>query len=112
MRNLSAPGFFFPVAIAVTVKVNIWYCCYWASAREYSPGFITYFSFNCFRVMLNRVGKYPIRDSISLTLADWSTQVQHASGPPQWRTADAEIRIPPVENPELKVLPLKPGVGQ
>ena len=31
----------------------------------------------------------------------------------QWGTADAEIQVPSVENPELsKVLPLKPGVGQ
>ena len=32
---------------------------------------------------------------------------------PQWGTADAEIKVPSVENSELpKVLPLKPGVGQ
>ena len=32
---------------------------------------------------------------------------------PQWVTADAEIKVPSVENPELThVLPLKLGVGQ
>ena len=30
---------------------------------------------------------------------------------PQWGTADAEIEDPSVENPELKVLPSKPGAG-
>ena len=34
--------------------------------------------------------------------------------PPQWGAADAEIKVPPGENIELrlKVLPLKPGVDQ
>ena len=31
---------------------------------------------------------------------------------PQWGAADAEIKVPSGENTELKVLPLKPGVGQ
>ena len=31
---------------------------------------------------------------------------------PQWGAADAEIKVPSDENTELKVLPLKPGVGQ
>ena len=32
---------------------------------------------------------------------------------PLWGTADAEIKVPSVENPELKkVLPLKPKIGQ
>ena len=31
---------------------------------------------------------------------------------PQWGAADAGIKVPSVENTELKVLPLKPGVGQ
>ena len=31
---------------------------------------------------------------------------------PQWGTADAEIKVPSVENPELtNVNPLKPGAG-
>ena len=30
----------------------------------------------------------------------------------QWAAADSEIKVPSVENTELKVLPLKPGVGQ
>ena len=33
--------------------------------------------------------------------------------PPQWGAADAEVKVPSVENTELKgSLPLKPGVGQ
>ena len=31
---------------------------------------------------------------------------------PQWGAAEAEIKVPPGENTELQVLPLKPGVGQ
>ena len=32
--------------------------------------------------------------------------------PPPWGAADAEIKVPSVENTELKRSPLKPGVGQ
>ena len=31
---------------------------------------------------------------------------------PLWEAADAEIKVPLDENTELKVLPLRPGVGQ
>ena len=31
---------------------------------------------------------------------------------PQWGAVDAEIKVPSVENTGLKVVPLKPGVGQ
>ena len=30
----------------------------------------------------------------------------------QWGAADTEIKVPSNENTDLKVLPLKPGVGQ
>ena len=33
-------------------------------------------------------------------------------GAPQWGAADVEIKVPFGENKELKVLPLKPRVGQ
>ena len=32
--------------------------------------------------------------------------------PPQWGAADAEIKVSSDENTELKVLSLKPGLGQ
>ena len=40
-----------------------------------------------------------------------TTRVIHETAP-QWRAADAEIKVPSVENTELKRSPLKPGVGQ
>ena len=111
MNHSRLGFFFFPSGDSNNNKSRYLVLLRLGIRKRVLTGFFNLFSVNCFRVVLNRVGKYPIRDSISLTLADWSTKVQHASGPPQWRTADAEIRIPPVENPELKVLPFKPGVG-
>ena len=49
----------------------------------------------------------------SLWLTVCLHQFSHVTMNPQWGTADAEIKIPSVENPELtNALPLKPGVCQ
>ena len=49
----------------------------------------------------------------TLSLSPPPTSARFCLSPRQWGAADAEMKVPFIENTEsLKVLPLKPGVGQ